>query len=126
MDEFSEINVTPFTDVLLVLLIIFMVLSELVAPVGFEKQFSCNCGSASRTTPTVQSELVIARNGRMSLDGHAVDSRTVYPALSALRASHRRIALSIFGDQATAYGYIIRAMDAAKAAGITSVSFVTM
>ncbi|HEX3466954.1 MAG TPA: biopolymer transporter ExbD, partial [Candidatus Elarobacter sp.] len=34
----AEINITPFTDVLLVLLIIFMILAALVAPPGFEKQ----------------------------------------------------------------------------------------
>ena len=33
----AEINITPFTDVLLVLLIIFMILAALVAPPGFEK-----------------------------------------------------------------------------------------
>jgi len=34
----AEINITPFTDVLLVLLIIFMILAALVAPPGFEKE----------------------------------------------------------------------------------------
>lgn len=126
MDEFAEINVTPFTDVLLVLLIIFMLLATLVAPAGFERSLSCHCGHQAAIVPSAQAELVIARNGRMSLDGRAVDERSVYPALSALRASHRRIALSIYGNQETAYGYIIRAMDAAKAAGITDVTFVTV
>lgn len=126
MDEFAEINVTPFTDVLLVLLIIFMLLGTLVAPAGFERQFSCHCGHHATVAPPPHSELVIALNGRMSLDGRAVDERSVYPALSALHASHRRIALSIYGNQETAFGYIIRAMDAAKAAGITDVSFVSV
>ena len=125
MDEFAEINITPFTDVLLVLLIIFMELASLLAPVGFERQVPCRCdhtGSAAVTLP--RSELVIGRNGRMSLDGRFVDIRTIYPAMSALHAAHARIALSIYADTATAYAYIIRAMDAAKAAGITDVSFV--
>jgi biopolymer transport protein TolR len=33
----AEINITPFTDVLLVLLIIFMILAALVTPPGFQK-----------------------------------------------------------------------------------------
>ena len=34
----AEINITPFTDVLLVLLIIFMILAALVAPPGFRER----------------------------------------------------------------------------------------
>jgi len=116
MDAFAEIDITPFTDVLLVLLIVFMLLTSIVTPPGLEQQLPA----------PPNSELIIARNGRMSLDGRMVDTRSVYPALSALHASHKRIELSIFGDPGTSYDYVIRAMDAAKAAGITDVSFVTM
>jgi biopolymer transport protein ExbD len=42
----SEINVTPFTDELLVLLIIFVVLASLVTPAGFQRNFRpCACSS---------------------------------------------------------------------------------
>jgi len=37
-DVMAEINITPFTDVLLVLLIIFMILAALLTPPGFEKE----------------------------------------------------------------------------------------
>ncbi|HKW45173.1 MAG TPA: biopolymer transporter ExbD, partial [Candidatus Eremiobacteraceae bacterium] len=40
----AEINITPFTDVLLVLLIIFMILAALNTPPGFQKDLpGCNC-----------------------------------------------------------------------------------
>lgn len=107
MEDFAEINITPFTDVLLVLLIIFMLLATLVAPAGFERSLTCNCGHPTAVPQTLQSELVIARNGRMSLDGRIVDPRTIYPALRALHAAHHDITLSLFGDRKTAYGYII-------------------
>jgi biopolymer transport protein ExbD len=126
MDEFAEINITPFTDVLLVLLIIFMLLTALLAPAGFEKRVDSGGSPRTAAVVPVHSELVSARNGRMSLDGHIVDTTSIYPAMSALHASHKRVALSIFGDRETAYEYVIRAMDAAKAAGITDVSFVVM
>lgn len=126
MDEFAEINITPFTDVLLVLLIIFMVLAAIVVPAGFERQFSCPCGHFTKASIVPRAELLVARNGRMSLDGRLVDDRSIYPALGALHASRSRVALSIFGDRLTAYSHIIRAMDAAKAAGISNVTFVSM
>ena len=127
MDEFAEINVTPFTDVLLVLLIIFMVLAAIVAPAGFERRIpNCNCGRFSQKLAPPKAELVIARNGRMELDGRILDERTIYGALSALQASRHNVALSIYGDRLTEYAHIIRAMDAAKAARITNVSFVSI
>ena len=53
MDEFAEINITPFTDVLLVLLIIFMVMAALIAPAGFEKRFD-RCCTHHGPLPTCQ------------------------------------------------------------------------
>ena len=50
----AEINITPFTDVLLVLLIIFMLLAALAAPPGFQKSFDkCNapCGGGPLLRP---------------------------------------------------------------------------
>ena len=41
-DVMAEINITPFTDVLLVLLIIFMILAALVTPPGFQKELPNN------------------------------------------------------------------------------------
>ena len=124
MEEFAEINITPFTDVLLVLLIIFMVLAALIAPAGFERRVS-PCCAPSATTLFTHSELDIAGNGKMALDGHPVDTRTIYPALRALHAAQRSVALSIVGHHETPYGYVIRAMDAAKMAGIANVNFLS-
>jgi biopolymer transport protein ExbD len=125
MEEFAEINITPFTDVLLVLLIIFMVLAALIAPAGFERRVS-HCCAPQAITRFAHSKLDIAENGKMALDGRPVDTQTIYPALRALHASKRSIALSIAGHRETPYGYVIRAMDAAKMAGITNVSFVSL
>lgn len=127
MDEFVEINVTPFTDVLLVLLIVFMVLAALVAPAGFERKLpNCACNASALQNPPPKADLVIARNGRMALDGRSIDDRSIYTALSSLHAARSNVSLAIYGDRDTAYAHVIRAMDAAKSAHITSVSFVTL
>ena len=46
----AEINITPFTDVLLVLLIIFMILAALITPPGFQKQLP---DKSDNSPPTV-------------------------------------------------------------------------
>lgn len=127
MDEFAEINVTPFTDVLLVLLIIFMVLAALIIPAGFEKQLN-NC-SKSCLGPEVAlnapADLSIAQSGAMTLDGRAIDQRAIYGALSQLHAARPHVKLAIYGDAKAPYRFVVRVLDAAKAAAIDNVSFIT-
>ena len=48
----AEINITPFTDVLLVLLIIFMILAALVTPPGFQKQLPDKSTTPTKSTTT--------------------------------------------------------------------------
>ena len=53
----AEINITPFTDVLLVLLIIFMILAALVTPPGFQKNLpdkSDNSPAATKKNDNIQ------------------------------------------------------------------------
>jgi len=125
MDEFAEINVTPFTDVLLVLLIIFMVLAAMIVPAGFEQQLLTGGAKAHVSTPTNHHDLMIARSGAMTLDGQTVSEKSIYNVMAALRAGRANVSLSISGDAKAPYRYVIRAIDAAKAAGITNVGFVT-
>lgn len=125
MDEFAEINITPFTDVLLVLLIIFMMMAALLAPIGFEQQIGCHCGGTTPARIHFNANLTIARSGAMTLDGRAADVRSIYAMLATLHRAHPDASLSISSDAKTPYGAVIRAVDAAKSSSITNVTFIT-
>ena len=122
----AEINITPFTDVLLVLLVIFMILAAMVVPPGFQKSLPgcspCNDHPAPPVTPL---ELVITRAGRMMLGTQPVDERTIYRALAAVSAGAKHPRLSIVADEKSRYRLVVRALDAAKAARIDDVTLVT-
>ena len=123
----AEINITPFTDVLLVLLVIFMILAAMVVPPGFQKSLP-NCGGCNRPQPRaviVRLDLVITRAGRMMLGTQPVDERTIYAALAAASAGRKHPRLSIVADGKSRYGLVVRALDAAKAAQIDDVTLVT-
>ena len=127
MDEFAEINITPFTDVLLVLLIIFMLLAALIVPAGFEKQLD-NCSKSClgpEVAANAPAELAIARTGSMTLNGEAVSEGSIYSVLAVLHTKQPSIKLEIFGDAKAPYRFVVRALDAAKAADINNVSFVS-
>jgi biopolymer transport protein TolR len=122
----AEINITPFTDVLLVLLIIFMILAALVAPPGFEKQLPDPGSAQPKPTVAVHTiEVVVNERGTIFVDGKPSDERALYGDL--LQTVHRRgkLHVALAADVKAPYGKIIRVLDAAKVAGLEDVGFVT-
>ena len=123
----AEINITPFTDVLLVLLIIFMILAALVAPPGFEKQLP----DKNDNTPVQQQkktdniEVLVNETGTIYVDGKRSDATHIYAAMADVRQRKGNKHVSLTADVKAPYGIIIRILDAAKVAGLEDVGFVT-
>ena len=122
----AEINITPFTDVLLVLLIIFMILAALVTPPGFEKELPNNNNSQPQNTKQHNDiEVDVNNKGVIFVDGHKTDPIGVYGVMLTERAKRGNKHVSIIADAKAPYGTIIRILDAAKLAGLEDVGFVT-
>jgi biopolymer transport protein TolR len=123
----AEINITPFTDVLLVLLIIFMILAALVAPPGFEKQLP----DKNDNTPVQQQkktdniEVLVNETGVIYVDGKRSDNTRIYADMAEVRQRKGDKHVSLTADIKAPYGTIIRILDAAKVAGLEDVGFVT-
>lgn len=123
----AEINITPFTDVLLVLLIIFMILAALVAPPGFEKQLP----DKNDNTPVQQQkktdsiEVLVNETGTIYVDGKRSDIDHIYTDMGDVKARKGDKHVSLTADVKAPYGTIIRILDAAKVAGLEDVGFVT-
>jgi biopolymer transport protein ExbD len=123
----AEINVTPFTDVLLVLLIIFMILAALVAPPGFERRLA-DPGShfAPPPSPVRTISVLVNERGAIYLDGKATDERRIYADLQTTVQRRGRLHVALDADVRARYGTVIRILDAAKIAGLDDVGFVTI
>ncbi|BDE07077.1 biopolymer transporter ExbD [Vulcanimicrobium alpinum] len=123
----AEINITPFTDVLLVLLIIFMILAALSAPPGFEKQLP----DKNDNTPQQQQkktddiEVLVNETGVIYIDGKRTDVQHIYADMSDVQHRKGNKHVSLTADVKAPYGTIIRILDAAKIAGLEDVGFVT-
>jgi biopolymer transport protein ExbD len=125
-DVMAEINITPFTDVLLVLLIIFMILAALVTPPGFEKELPNHSNNTSQNQNQKNDiEVVVNDKGVIFVDGQRTDEKGIYRVmtLTAIKRPHKHV--SITADTKAPYGVIIRILDAAKEAGLEDVGFVT-
>jgi biopolymer transport protein TolR len=123
----AEINITPFTDVLLVLLIIFMILAALITPPGFQKQLP---DKSDTSPPTVVQknrsiEVLVNDKGRIFVDNKESDVTHIYADMGAVAKRRGRLHVSLAADVKAPYGIIIKILDAAKIAGLNDVGFVT-
>ena len=122
----AEINVTPFVDVMLVLLIIFMVTAPLLAsgvPVELPES---RAGALEQDQEPIQ--ISIDRSGRIFVDDAAVSDVDLAPTFEAIAARQTGpSAPSIFlrGDRSLDYGRVMLVMGELNRAGLNSVSLVT-
>jgi biopolymer transport protein ExbD len=128
-DLMAEINITPFTDVLLVLLIIFMILAALTTPPGFQKQVAAPHAHVrsvdNRTNPIV---IEVNERDRIGVDGIAVTVGELYGSIARAVERHEKRRQSrhieLAADAQASYNTIIKILDAARQAGDEDVGFV--
>ena len=126
----AEINITPFTDVLLVLLIIFIILASLNTPPGFQKDISHQCIVCPGHHPMKNIEVSITASGATTIDGERVTASDLYDRMAETVRFHSERAgysthIALIADSATPYGSIIKVLDAAREAGDDDVGLVT-
>jgi len=126
----AEINITPFTDVLLVLVIIFMILAAIATPPGFQKELLGHIRSTPATIePNKVIDVIVTRGGEIYIDDVATTdnglSAAIANAVEAHKAAHLSTHISIIADGDAKYDTIIRVLDAGRQAGDDDVGFVT-
>ncbi len=123
----SEINITPFTDVLLVLLIIFMILAAVATPPGFQKELpNNNTPNNAQQNNKKDIDVEVNNRGVIFVDNARTDENGVYAAMAtAARTRGAKTHVSITADAKAPYGVIIRILDAAAEANLEDVGFVT-
>jgi len=119
----SEINVTPFVDVMLVLLIIFMVTAPLMQQ-GIDVDLPQTKTQALRLNeePLV---LSVQRDGRTFVGKQEVAAGELTAKLEAVFAARGDKALYLRADREAPYGLVAKAMAAARNAGATKLGIVT-
>ncbi|MCP5087097.1 MAG: protein TolR [Rhodobacteraceae bacterium] len=120
----SEINVTPFVDVMLVLLIIFMVAAPLLT-VGVRIELP---KTAATPLPSEQEEplaLAMTADGQLVLQNAEIDRATLIPKLKAIAAERTDDKVFLRADGAVPYAEVMQIMGALNAGGFTNIGLVT-
>lgn len=119
----SEINVTPFVDVMLVLLIIFMVAAPLLT-VGVPVELPQSKGKQleSKGEPLVIS---VTAAGGVSIGETPVQLDEIAPKLKAIAKNGYDEPIFVRGDKGITYGVVLRVMGRISAGGFKKVSLVS-
>ena len=121
-DIVAEINITPLTDIFLVLLIIFMVTTSVISSQGK----NVDLPSAAIASQTPQGVTVtISAEDEIAIDGTVVKGDAVEPALKAALAKAREKIVILRGDRQVVLGKAVSILDMAQDAGATGIALAT-
>ena len=118
----SEINVTPFVDVMLVLLIVFMVTAPLLTvgiPVDLPK-----IKANALTDQKDPIEITVKLDGSVYLGEAIIEVDNIIPRLNAITNKNTEARIYVRGDRYVAYGRVMEIMSIINSAGYIKVALV--
>ena len=119
----SEINVTPFVDVMLVLLIVFMVTAPLLTvgiPVDLPK-----VKASALTDQKDPIEITVNIKGEVYIGESLVEVENLIPRINAITEQNKQARIYIRGDRVVAYGRVMEIMSIINSAGYVKVALIT-
>ena len=126
-EDYPEINLIPFIDILLVI-VIFLAVTTTYARFA-ELKINLPTSSAEQTpTPPKQIEVAVAEDGRYQVDSTAVRSAAVDDLAAALKQAagdQAEPVVVINADAQAAHQSVVNVMEAARRVGLTRITFVT-
>ena len=120
----SEINVTPFVDVMLVLLIIFMVAAPMLT-VGVPIKLPETAASAMPNEDEEPLTVTITSDGLLLIQNTEVGDEELIPKLTAIAAERTSKKIFLRADGALAYERVAQIMGALNAGGFNEIGLVT-
>ncbi len=116
----SEVNLTPMLDVVFIMLIFFIVTASFVKESGIE----ISLPGASTAVRKEKGNILIAisANDQIWMNRRQVDPRALRANIERMHAENPQGAVIIQADKEAKTGLLVKVMDAARAAGVKSVS----
>lgn len=121
----SEINITPLTDVMLVLLVIFMVTTPLIMTDSFKVKLPDAVSATAETGKGVT--VTVSASGRIDVNGKEVQKTELAAELKrAFSAPGADKTVVLRADGTALHKYVVDVLDTAKLAGAAKLSIATM
>lgn len=117
-DTISAINVTPFVDIVLVLLVILMVTSSQIVKSALKVDLpkAASGGEAISTTLNV----LVTRQGELMLDGQVVGTAQLAARVKQAARANPKVQAVVAADKGVPYGKVVAVLDVVKGSGVKS------
>lgn len=116
-DAISAINVTPFVDIVLVLLIILMVTSTEIVRASLKVELPKAASGGELVDSTLN--IVVTKDGDYYLDGAQVTEEQIVERIKTEQATNSKLQAVIAADRGVIYGRVVRVIDLIKKNGVT-------
>jgi biopolymer transport protein TolR len=120
---FSDINVTPLVDVMLVLLVIFILTAPLLTSAIRMDLPQSKASQAGEAPESISLSLTAA--GEIFLNDKSVQRAALPSELQQIALLKPQVEVQLRADQAVPYGQVLELMGMAQQAGLTRIGFVT-
>ncbi len=120
----SEINVVPYIDVMLVLLVIFMITAPLLSQ-GVKVDLPQAAAQPVESQDQETLVVTVDREGKYFLDDRRISSEELRRKVAAILRLRPKTPVLIRGDRQANYGEVVKAMTLLQAAGAPSVGLLT-
>lgn len=119
-DDEANIDMTPMLDIVFIMLIFFVVTASFVKETGIE--INRPQAKTAITKETANIKIAIDGNDIIWIDRHQVDERSVRPMLERMHMENPQGGMIVQADRRSTNEKLVQVMDAARQAGITSIS----
>jgi biopolymer transport protein ExbD len=119
-DEETGIDMTPMLDIVFIMLIFFVVTASFVQETGID--INRPQAATAVTKEATNIKIAIDQNDVIWIDRRQVDERSVRPVLERMHLENPQGALIVQADRESTNDRLVRVMDAARQAGIRSIS----
>lgn len=120
----SDINVTPFVDVMLVLLIVFMVAAPLLTA-GVQVDLPNSDAKQIDVEDSKPIEVSMSKDGKIYMGETEVTEKRLISLLAAMTDGNADRRIYIRGDESISYGKIMRVIGAINGAGFNKVALIS-
>lgn len=122
-EPIAEINIVPFVDIILVVLIIFMITTPIIMKPSINVNLP-TAGSGDQTTPS-EFDVVIQPDGKVTLNGKETDEAGLAKYGAEMIATKPDIQAIISADKEVPHGRVIAIIDAVKGSGVKRFAIAT-
>jgi biopolymer transport protein ExbD len=118
-DSIVDINITPFVDVVLVLLVIFMVTAHFIVNRGVQLQLP-KAASAEKIKQQKNLTVSITKDEKLMLNGQASTLDDITTAAKEAGTDQKDVVVTLSADKGVVYDSVIHVMDQLRLSGVSN------